>query len=120
MKHAILIFSLFIGSYSFADDTENVYIKLYRQRLEISKIEVKKQLAQLELDLKTLDRMEKLHGRSMVTDQALDEHRSNARISELNVEDLKVKVMEAQAMLDIAKERINLGLDMPICPSVSQ
>jgi len=105
---------------SFGDDSENVYVKLYQQRLEVAEVEVDTQIARLDYDMKVLERMKILHGRSAVTTQELEEWQRNTRISELAVQELKAKVKEAQALLDIAKERIHLGLDMPICPSIIQ
>ena len=122
MKRTILALVLLgvLPTNAFGDIFDNVYYKLYQTRLEIAEISAKKQLVSLEKDKIELRRHRTLFEKEVISAQEFENYKLIYDLSVLSLEDLKAKKSEAKAMLDIVIDRVQLGLDMPICPNVPQ
>ncbi|MEZ4752125.1 MAG: hypothetical protein R3B54_16275 [Bdellovibrionota bacterium] len=106
---------VFVGN-TFAAQEENVYVKLYETRVELAKILTQKKEQEFKYHLTQLDRQERLYQRKATSAAELEAHQREAKVAELAVDDARMQVREATIMRDIAKERVALGLEMPICP----
>ncbi len=90
-------------------------IRMYAQRVE----QAKARRGQKEETLKVLKidrwRTETLYKANAVSAEELDMIRQEVEIAALQTQDLEFAIKEAEALLDIAVDRISIGLDMPIC-----
>ena len=91
----------------------NPVVELYTQRSELTKLELKKaQALELWLD-ETLRNYEELPG--IVPNRTVREARRDHDAAKIQLEILKTKVKEAEALVEIAKYRVVHGAEMPLC-----
>jgi len=94
---------------------EDVYIRLYRYRLERQRILVEQRRQDLAIKIAMRQRREKLYETNAISAEELEAARRDVELAALQVEEQRASVFEAEAMLEIATDRVSLGLDMPIC-----
>lgn len=94
---------------------ENPYVKLYQKRLEVAQLQVKSQVTVTENERIKWVRMQGLVSRGAVPLNDAEEQEKRWKMAAKRVEILKSRTVEAQALLEIAKQRTDAGIDMPVC-----
>ena len=112
--------SAVIGAEPMSQPSSNVYVRLYQTRLEYALGEVSKRTQELKYELIQLKRYEHLYQRKASSAAEFETAQRSAKVAELTLQNAKVQADEAKVMLDIAIERVALGLEMPICPNSLQ
>ncbi len=103
-----------------ADDPifEDIYVQLYKTR--VGRIESRQAGLQANFDTltKRWDRHKKLVETNAVSQEEYETAERDAIVARAQLEVLRADLKEAEAMLNIAIDRVMLGLAMPICPEV--
>jgi len=94
---------------------EDIYVKLYRFRLERRKAIAAQQEQELSLAIKKRERREILYTRNAASAEELEDSRRDTEVAALKLGEFQAQVREAEALLQIAIDRVNLGLEVPIC-----
>jgi multidrug resistance efflux pump len=102
---------------SFAQAPQNPYVNLYTKRLEFVQFEVQRQESVAQNARALSVRMNALAAQGAVTRAEADAQEAAWKIAAKKVELARAKVEKADALLSIARQRIEAGLDMPVCPS---
>ncbi len=94
---------------------DDVYVRLYLQRVQRAKVQTEMQRERLKLKRLQRDRRETLYKKNAVSAQELDQARGAVEAAALAVVEYEALTSAQEAMLDIAVDRVSLGLGMPIC-----
>jgi multidrug resistance efflux pump len=106
--------SLFVSDQS-VSEVENPYAKLYRKRLEVATLQVQSQKAVAENERVKWVRMKALLDQGAVPKVEAENQEKLWRVATAKVHVAENKAVEAKALLEIARERTDAGLDMPVC-----
>jgi hypothetical protein len=98
--------------------TTNPVVDLYVQRLELAKLEVEKETANLKHLEAVMEGLTASAG--VVPGRTIVEQENKINLSKVQIRILQTKVKEANAVLEIARHRMRSGVDMPICPAERQ
>ncbi|MCC7114215.1 MAG: hypothetical protein IT520_07520 [Burkholderiales bacterium] len=93
----------------------NPYVQLYARRVDVAKVQVEKQEAQVRFDTDQLTMTQYLADRNAASKEELRRAQLALALSQAALRESKFLVGEAEATLQIARVRIGGGQDMPIC-----
>ena len=93
----------------------DVYVRLYRTRLAREKSTLVGLRSVLQNRLQVRQRTERLYYSNAVSAEETEKARADVEVAAAAVQEAQDMIAEAEVMLDIAVDRISLGLDMPIC-----
>ena len=94
---------------------ENPYVNLYVKRLEVGRLEVQRQASIAENERVKWVRVSGLADQGAVPRADADAQQTAFLVATKKVEVAKAKVSKADALLSIARQRTQAGLDMPVC-----
>ena len=97
---------------------EDLYVQLYLARVEQQRLEIEKHRQDLGVNVANRERMERLYVRDAVSASELESARRDAEVSALNVSQSQARLRESEALLNIAIDRVSIGLEMPICATL--
>lgn len=93
----------------------NPYVNLYAKRLDVAKLEVKRQSSIAENERVKWVRMKGLADQGAVPRIQADVQETAWKVAVKKVAIANAKVSKAEALLSIARQRTDAGLDMPVC-----
>lgn len=93
------------------------YVILYGHRADVAKAGVAKRRAESEFAASHLAMIESLYRKNAASVEELNQARSQYKAARAAIEEAEARVKEAEAMQEIARVRIGLRLEVPICTS---
>jgi multidrug resistance efflux pump len=114
LKLSALYIAFVFCAGSFADDT-NVYVRLYTQRVEFAKADVRKQEAETHFQAARFERARILVVKNAISREEYDRTEADYKMSVAQEDVLRSKVGEEEATLDVVKQLVQGGQPVPFC-----
>ena len=102
---------------SFRDSSKNPYVNVYSKRLEVARLEISKQATIAANERIKWVRMQDLASKGAVSLQQADAQETMWKLAVQKMAIAKAKALKSEALLSIARQRVDAGLEMPLCTS---
>lgn len=90
-------------------------LSLYQERYELDQVELEKARLNLDYLQVRLKKLEEVFSHGALPEATYNLAVRDTGLERLKVKGLEIKVKQAAAMVEIAKQRIMAGGDMPVC-----
>lgn len=97
---------------------DDIYVKLYHARMMKVKAKIGSKKATLSMLESRVDRSRRLLPSGAVSAEEHELRVQDLEVTRYAIDQLESELKEAESMLNIAIDRISLGLSMPICPDI--
>lgn len=94
---------------------DNVYIKLYTERVNFAKAEVRSQEAETEFQLRRLDRARRLLAQNAMAREEFERIETDYKKSVAEVDVRKARVGEEEASLEVVRHLVQNSQPVPLC-----
>lgn len=100
---------------SFGESKENVFVRLYQERVQLAKAETRSQEAETQFQAARVDRYRRLVKSQSISQEEYERAEADYKKSVAHDDVLKARVNEEEAMLEAVKYLVQNGQAVPVC-----